>query len=40
MIKEAQSLGANAVVAIRYSTSQIMDSAAEIIVYGTAVRFL
>jgi uncharacterized protein YbjQ (UPF0145 family) len=37
MIQEAQSLGANAVVDIRFSTSYLRSSAAEILVYGTAV---
>jgi len=37
MIEEAEKLGANAVVNIRFSTSYIMQSAAEILVYGTAV---
>ena len=37
MISEAEKLGANAVVGIRFSTSYIMQSAAEIMVYGTAV---
>jgi len=37
MVQEAQELGANAVVAIRFSTSEVMNSAAEILVYGTAV---
>jgi uncharacterized protein YbjQ (UPF0145 family) len=37
MIEEAGSLGANAVVALRFSTSMIMQNAAEILVYGTAV---
>jgi uncharacterized protein YbjQ (UPF0145 family) len=37
MIEEAQSLGANAIVAVRFSTSMIMQHAAEILVYGTAV---
>ena len=39
MIAEAKSLGADAVVCFRYSTSSIMQSAAEIMAYGTAVRF-
>lgn len=39
MKQEAQSMGADAIVAIRYATSQIMDSAAEIVAYGTAVRY-
>ncbi|GAB4287913.1 MAG: YbjQ family protein [Ignavibacteriaceae bacterium] len=37
MIEEARSLGANAIVDLRFSTSYIMASAAEILVYGTAV---
>jgi uncharacterized protein YbjQ (UPF0145 family) len=34
---EAQSMGANAVVGLRFSTSYIMSSAAELLAYGTAV---
>ncbi len=37
MIGEAEALGANAVVAMRFSTSMIMQNAAEILAYGTAV---
>lgn len=37
MISEAEKLGANAIVDIRFSTSYIMQSAAEILVFGTAV---
>ena len=37
MAGEAEKLGANAVVAVRMSTAQIMGGAAEILVYGTAV---
>jgi uncharacterized protein YbjQ (UPF0145 family) len=37
MITDAEALGANAVLDIRFSTSFIMQSAAEILVYGTAV---
>jgi len=37
MTEEAKSLGANAIVDCRFSTSYIMQSAAEILVYGTAV---
>ena len=33
----AKELGANAVVSVRFSTSQTKDGAAEIIIYGTAV---
>lgn len=38
MIFEAQSLGADAIVGVRYATSSIMQSAAEVMAYGTAVR--
>jgi uncharacterized protein YbjQ (UPF0145 family) len=37
MIHEAERLGANAIIAMRFSTSMIMTSAAEILCYGTAV---
>lgn len=37
MIVDAERLGANAVVDLRFSTSYIMANAAEILVYGTAV---
>ncbi len=38
MIKEAEALGANAIVGARYSTSGVMGGAAELLAYGTAVR--
>ncbi len=38
MIEEAQSLGANAVVNIRFSTSSVAQGAAELFAYGTAVE--
>ncbi|MBI9072172.1 MAG: YbjQ family protein [Melioribacteraceae bacterium] len=37
MTRQARELGANAVVDVRFSTSYIMQNAAEILVYGTAV---
>lgn len=37
MADEARALGANAVVAVRFSTSMVMTAAAELMVYGTAV---
>ncbi|HXG32060.1 MAG TPA: YbjQ family protein [Bryobacteraceae bacterium] len=37
MMEEARSLGANAVVGVRFSTSMIMAGAAELLAYGTAV---
>ena len=39
MISEATMIGADAIVNVRYSTSALMANAAEIIAYGTAVRF-
>ena len=36
---EAESLGADAVVNVRYATSSIMQGAAEVMAYGTAVKF-
>ena len=40
MVEEAEALGADAVVNIRYASSAIMQGAAEVIVYGTAVKFM
>lgn len=40
MVAEAEAMGADAVVNIRYASSAIMQGAAEVIAYGTAVRFL
>lgn len=40
MIHEAESVNADAVVNIRYTTSAVMQGAAEILVYGTAVKFV
>ena len=37
MVAEARSLGANAVVEVRFSTSMVMSAAAELLAYGTAV---
>jgi len=37
MVAEAQELGANAILEIRFSTSMVMTAAAELMVYGTAV---
>lgn len=39
MIDEAEGLGADAVINVRFASSSIMQSAAEIIAYGTAVKF-
>ena len=40
MVMEAESLGADAIVNIRYASSAIMQGAAEVIAYGTAVKFV
>ena len=40
MVAEAEALGADAIVNIRYASSAVMQSAAEVIAYGTAVRFV
>lgn len=40
MVKEAEELGADAIVNIRYASSAVMQGAAEVIVYGTAVKFI
>ena len=37
MCEEAEKLGANAIIGISFSTSMMMSSAAEILVFGTAV---
>ena len=40
MVEEAEKLGADAIVNIRYASSAVMQGAAEVIVYGTAVKFV
>ncbi|MBQ3518135.1 MAG: YbjQ family protein [Clostridia bacterium] len=40
MVEEAEALGADAVVNIRYASSAVMQGAAEVIAYGTAVKFV
>lgn len=39
MCEEAEELGADAVVNIRYATSNVLQGAAEVLVYGTAVKY-
>ena len=39
MVDEAQALGADAVVNVRYATSSVMQGASEVVVYGTAVKY-
>ena len=40
MVDEAEALGADAIVGVRYGSSAVMQSAAEIIAFGTAVKFV
>lgn len=40
MVEEAEGLGADAIVNIRYSSAAVMQGAAEVIAYGTAVKFV
>ncbi len=39
MVEEAEGLGADAIVSIRYASAAVMQSAAEVMAYGTAVKF-
>lgn len=39
MVKEAEALGADAIVGVRYASSAVMQSAAEVMAYGTAVKY-
>ena len=39
MVDEAESLGADAVINVRYGSSSVMQGAAEVIAYGTAVKY-
>ena len=39
MVEEAEQLGADAVINIRYASAAVMQGAAEVIAYGTAVKF-
>lgn len=40
MAQEAEALGADAIVNIRYASAEVMQGAAEVMAYGTAVRFV
>ncbi len=40
MVEEAEKLGADGIVNIRYASSAVMAGAAEVITYGTAVKFV
>ncbi len=39
MVEEAEGMGADAIVCVRYGSSSVMQSAAEVMAYGTAVKF-
>ena len=39
MVQEAQTLGADAIVGVRYGSAAVMQGAAEVFAYGTAVKF-
>ena len=40
MVDAAEALGADAIVGARYASSSVMQGAAEVVAYGTAVKFL
>ena len=40
MVAEAEELGADAIVNIRYASAAVMQGAAEVMAYGTAVKFI
>ena len=40
MVEEAEKLGADAIICMRYSSSSVMQSAAEVLAYGTAVKYV
>ena len=40
MVDEAEAMGADAVINVRYGSASMMQAAAEVVVYGTAVKFI
>ena len=40
MVDEAEALGADAIVGVRYASSSVMQGAAEVLAFGTAVKFI
>ena len=40
MVMEAEDMGADAVVGMRYASAEVLQGAAEVIAYGTAVKFV
>lgn len=39
MVAEAEEMGADAILAVRYASAEVMSGAAEVMAYGTAVKF-
>lgn len=39
MVMQAENMGADAIVNVRYTSANVMQSAAEVMAYGTAVKF-
>ena len=40
MVDEAEALGADAIIGVRYGSSAVMQGAAEVVAYGTAVKYI
>ena len=40
MVDEADQLGADAIIGVRYSSSSVMQGAAEVLAYGTAIKYI
>ena len=40
MVDEAEALGADAIIGVRFGSSSVMQGAAEVIAYGTAVKII
>ena len=40
MVEEAEAMGADAIIGVRYSSAAIMQGAAEVMAYGTAVKII
>lgn len=40
MIQEAEDIGADAIVSVRFTSSQVSEMASEMLIYGTAVKFI
>lgn len=40
MIEEAEKLGADAIIGVRYTTSSVMQGCSEILVFGTAIKYI